>query len=139
MTESSVWLIEWRDELSVGTPEVDEDHKHFIALVNDLNRAILDRKVLSEIRKCMQALLADADQHFAREEIFLKQWNYPDADKHALKHAQISKKLHATMDTLSTHNTDVEWITAALEIKEALTDHLLIEDAKTRDFRISNG
>ncbi len=134
MTESTVWVLEWTDELSVGIPEVDEDHKRFIKLVNGLNQAILDRQGLAEIRKCMQLLLDDAEQHFAHEERLFKQWNYPDSDEHAEKHAQVTEELHAIKDEFNLKNTEYKWIAAGLKIKEALIEHLMNEDMKYRDY-----
>jgi len=96
--------------LSVGIPGVDEDHTRFITLVDGLNQAILDRKCLSEIRKCMQLLLDDADEH-----------------------AQLTEKLRA-MDEFIANKTEYEWVAAVLKIKEALLDHLLNEDMKCRDY-----
>ena len=80
--ETHVWKIDWNDRLSVGIPEINEDHKRFISLVNEFNRSIVDRMDLSEIKKRLQAILDDAVQHFAHEERLFKQWNYPDVDDH---------------------------------------------------------
>ena len=32
--------IAWNDEMSVGIPEIDADHKNFILLINDFNWSI---------------------------------------------------------------------------------------------------
>ncbi len=138
MKTSPVWMLHWKDELIVGIPEVDEDHERFLALVNRLNQAILDRLGLAEIRQCMQLLLDDAMEHFSHEERQFEQWNYPDAGEHSKKHAQVTEKLHAIMDKFSHANMDYPWIAAGLEIKETLLDHFLNEDMKFRDYQRSH-
>jgi hemerythrin len=50
--------------MSVGIPEIDEDHKHFIFLINELNRSIVDRKDPAEIKKRLQIIVEDAERHF---------------------------------------------------------------------------
>lgn len=132
--EPPVWKLEWTDELSVGIPEVNEDHKRFIKLVNDLNNAIVGRKGVKEIRKQMQLLLEDAEQHFSHEERLFKQWNYPDADEHAEKHAELTKQLQAIMNELDYEDLEYGWVAAGLKIKEALITHILVEDMKYRDY-----
>ena len=81
--EIPIWKIEWSDALSVGIPEIDEDHRRFARLVNELNRSIVDRAELAEVRRRLQVIIADAVQHFAHEERLFKEWMYPDAESHA--------------------------------------------------------
>ena len=40
--EKSEWEIAWSNFLSVGVAEMDEEHRKFIACVNQLNQAILE-------------------------------------------------------------------------------------------------
>lgn len=129
-----IWKIEWNDAMSVGIQEVDESHKHFTALINDFNRAILEHMELSEIQKRLQLILDDAVQHFAREEELFRQWNYPDADEHAAKHAQTIAAFQAIKEKFITYGLESEWIAAGQEIKDLLIDHLLTEDKKYADF-----
>jgi hemerythrin-like metal-binding protein len=82
-TESPTWKIEWSDALSVGIPEIDEDHKEFASLINELNRSIVDRANVVEIRHRLQRIIDDAVQHFAHEERLFKEWQYANSEGHA--------------------------------------------------------
>lgn len=132
--EHHIWRLEWDDSLSIGIPEIDQDHQNFILLINGLNQAIVDRMNLSEIQRRMQLILDDSKQHFAHEEELFKLWHYPDADEHARKHGQITRQLHEIKAALNQKSTEYTWIEAGLTAKEMLLDHLLNEDMKYRDY-----
>lgn len=133
-TENSPWCLIWTADLSVGIPQIDEEHQHFIQLVNELNRAIVQRADFAEIKQMMQSILDDAVVHFEHEEAFFKQWGYPDAEDHAEKHAQAVRNFTQIMANLTRGGVEFEWIKAGLAIKQSLIDHLLNEDFKYRDF-----
>ena len=132
--EPHTWKIEWNDRMSVGIPEIDEDHKRFALLIGELNRAIADRMDLSEIKKRLQLILDDANRHFEHEEKLFTQWKYPDAKNHADKHAQAIKALQAIMKKLISYDLQSEWIDAGLAVKDILINHLLTEDMKYAEF-----
>lgn len=129
-----IWKIEWNDGMSVGIPEIDEDHKRFASLINNFNRSIVDRMDLGEIKKRLQFILDDAVQHFAHEERLFKQWEYPDAEDHANKHAQAISALQAIQEKFITSGLEAVWINAGLEVKDLLVTHLLTEDMKYADY-----
>jgi hemerythrin len=110
--ETHVWKIDWNDRLSVGIPEINEDHKRFISLVNEFNRSIVDRMDLSEIKKRLQLIIDDAVQHFAHEERLFKEWHYPDVDDHTRKHAEIIATLQTIIKQLKGYNLTPQWIEA---------------------------
>lgn len=74
-------LITWRDQMSVGIKAIDDDHKHLIDIINQLEIAI--RKTnwqRSEREDFMQVLLGRlrsyAKEHFSREEELQVASNY---------------------------------------------------------------
>lgn len=134
MQQLYVWQLKWSENLSVGIPEIDNEHRAFISLVNALNQAIADRMELPEIQKRMHTILEDAAQHFTLEERLFEQWHYPDASEHAKKHAQLLRELKSIMSRFDSVSVEYEWIAAGLKVKDLLVDHLLIEDMKYRDY-----
>lgn len=132
--EPHVWKLTWNEGMSVGIPEIDADHKRFVSLLDDLNRAILDRMEPEEIKMRLQAILDDAAKHFAHEEKLFRSWNYPDADEHARKHAAVIKSLQAIQDQLFAYQMPSEWISVGIEVKDILIDHLANEDAKYAEY-----
>ncbi len=137
--DSSLWRLEWNSELSVFIPEIDAEHQHFILLVNDLNEAIFARMGLEVIKRCMQAILDDTASHFAHEEALFREWGYPAAGEHAERHAQMTAALHEIMDRFKHGGNELDWISAGLQVKQALIEHLLNDDMKYRDYRLAAG
>lgn len=127
---AAIWEIDWKDGMSIGIPAIDEDHKRFIALVNEFNSAVADRLSLPEIKQRLQDIIYDAAHHFAQEEKLLIEWQYPGTDDHALKHMQIMDTLRNVMGSFILEDTDREWTVAGLKIKQLLVNHLMNEDMK---------
>lgn len=124
------WTIAWNEGMSVGVPEIDEDHKHFILLINEFNRSITDRRDSEEIKTRLQNITSDAARHFAHEEKLLKEWQYPDIDIHARIHLYILKELQAVKEQFAPYGLDSGWVDAGLRIKGLLLDHIITEDMK---------
>jgi hemerythrin-like metal-binding protein len=132
--EPCSWKLDWNDDMGVGIPEVDQEHRQFIQSINDLNLAIASRMDLAEIQRRIQLILNNADLRFTHEERLLKQWNYPDVDDHANKHTQAKEALHKIMAQCTKDSLEPHWIAAALEVKNILVNHLMTEDMKFRDY-----
>ena len=130
MMKRPTWQITWNDEMSVGIREIDEDHKQFLLLINELNRSITDRKDPADIKEKLQLIIDDAERHFTHEERLFNEWQYPDIDGHASAHAQALKALQTFMP----YGHDSGWINAGLKIKTIPIDHILKEDMKYADF-----
>ena len=124
------WTIAWNEGMSVGIPEIDEDHKHFILLINEFNRSITDRRDSDEIKTRLQNITLDAARHFAHEEKLLKEWQYPDINVHAQMHLYILKELQAIKEQFAPYGLDSGWVDAGLRIKKLLLDHILTADMK---------
>ena len=116
--------------MSVGIPEIDEEHQTFIHLVNELNRVLTERTNLEEIRNKIQLLINDVILHFTHEERLFKEWHYPDADDHASKHADIINTLEDVNALFFTSKCDSHWIDAGLKISVILISHILNDDMK---------
>ncbi len=128
------WKIEWHDGMSVGIPEIDEDHKQFIFMINELNRSITELKDPSEIKRKLQFIVIDAERHFDDEERLFKEWNYPDTDDHADKHVQALHALQTIMENFIPYGYDSEWVDAGWRIKDILISHILKEDMRYAEF-----
>ena len=129
-----IWKIEWNDGMSVGIQEIDEDEKRFISLVDEFNRSVVDRMDISEVRKRLQDILNDTERHYSTEERLLRGRRYPNVGEHAIAHTRLKDLIRHITDESITYTFDREWIEAGLKIKEALINHILIEDKKYADY-----
>ena len=122
------WSLEWNEGMSVGIPEIDDDHKRFISLIDDLNRSIAERMKASEIRKRLFLIIEDTNRHFWQEERFLRELQYPNAEGHARSHQNVRDTLKRIQDAFIPYGLEAEWLDAALIIKQILISHIVNED-----------
>lgn len=82
----------------VGVQIIDAQHGHMIALVNDINRAVLSGKPDDELKLLFQELLAYAAEHFATEQQLMAEHHYPGQDAHDSQHAHLTGQLTEIFD-----------------------------------------
>ena len=137
--EKGEWEIAWSNFLSVGVAEMDEEHRQFIARVNELNQAILESEDKATVTRAMELMLAEAARHFAHEEELLARWQYPGAAAHSAGHAQLMLQFERMMQEFAQADISFVWALKGLRIKQLLVEHLLNEDMKYRDFLRKKG
>jgi len=79
----------WDDSLSVGNPEIDEQHKLLVALnqkAAELINLPENATTLREFREVFEEILAVAEVHFAAEERVLALNGCPNLTEHKLEH-----------------------------------------------------
>lgn len=120
---------EWRPELSVGEPEIDDEHKELFRLLHRLETADVSESVLSDIIDRLEHYTRD---HFAHEEALMRRWAYPGYDDHVKRHRLFVEWLHAVK---MSYERSVE---TAFEIGATVNDFLgrwLVEHVQTEDMR----
>ncbi len=137
--DKSEWEIAWSNFLSVGVAEMDDEHRQFIARVNDLNKAIVEIEDKATVARAMDLMLIEAGRHFKHEEQLLARWNYPEAAAHAAKHAELTAQFDRAMKEFAGTDISFVWALKGLHIKQLLVGHLLNEDMKYRDFLRAQG
>ncbi|GEM_PF-578464 len=126
--------LTWDEEMSVGIPEIDEDHQRFIVLINKLNCSITEGKAPSEIKQILKLIVDDAVFHFANEEVLFNKWQYPDAEAHANMHAKVVGAFKELQKHFIPYGNDSDWMDAGMKMKNILVDHILEEDMKYADY-----
>jgi hemerythrin len=85
--------IKWKDEYSVGIKEIDDQHKYFIALLNDLYSAVCSNKGRQELQDLFQEVSDYAEKHFSTEEKYFDEFNYDGAEEHKMKHQEMRDEI----------------------------------------------
>jgi hemerythrin-like metal-binding protein len=137
--DKSEWEIAWSNFLSVGVAEMDDEHRQFIARVNELNRAIVEIEDKATVARAMELMLMEAARHFKHEEQLLAQWNYPETAAHAARHAELTAQFDRAVKEFADTDISFVWALKGLHIKQLLVGHLLNEDMKYRDFLRAQG
>ncbi|MGC2164764.1 MAG: hemerythrin domain-containing protein [Gallionella sp.] len=120
--------------MSFGSPEIDEERKHFVDLLNGFNDTVANRMGTNAVVRALSDILDFVDCHFPDEEKLSKDVGYPDADDHSQKHTQLRTLLGKTIGHARNDAADYLLIEAGLNIKEQMIDHLLNEDLKYAEY-----
>ncbi len=124
-------LLTWRDQLSVGSSEIDDDHKHLIGFVNALHDAVTASESEKVVGAIMLQLIEYTRDHFAREEKVMQAAGYPDFPRHKKLHDALTRQVLIFAQTYLRNPTD--------QVKRELIDFLakwLVEHIIKEDRRI---
>ncbi|MCX6121099.1 MAG: hemerythrin family protein [Ignavibacteriales bacterium] len=78
--------IKWQDEYSVGVKELDAQHQNLLNIINTLLIGQQDEYNAIKMSEMISSLIHHAYVHFATEERYLAQSNFPDIKTHVLEH-----------------------------------------------------
>ncbi len=79
-------LMTWTSAMSVGVPELDEDHRVLIRIINQLAESEKNRNHAGILRQSLYSLLRYVEFHFAREERVLAACDFPGMTHHKQEH-----------------------------------------------------
>ena len=79
-------FVVWKEELSVGVAELDQQHAQLMEVINDLYSAMIGKQQLHELNVLLERIVHYTETHFADEEEFLRQHSYPQYAPHKQTH-----------------------------------------------------
>lgn len=84
--------LQWTSTLSVGVPELDEQHQELFRRIDRLLTAMLHQD-RSETERLLTWLKGYVRDHFAAEERLMAEVAYPDAERHVQEHRDFARRL----------------------------------------------
>jgi hemerythrin-like metal-binding protein len=84
----------WREEYNVDVAEIDEQHKQLLDRVHRLHKAVEARIDKDELKQMLVDLAAFTATHFATEEKFMKEYDYPAYGAHLREHKMLLRHLN---------------------------------------------
>ena len=87
-------IVEWTEELSVGVPALDRDHRHLIELLNQLHDVIRRNDASEVVGAVLVELAHYTAHHFAAEEELMARAGFPGLDAHRRTHAMLRQRVH---------------------------------------------
>ena len=78
--------VDWSEDLSVGVKEIDQQHKRFIVIMNDLYEALENQDERIVLGDIITQLAAYANYHFLTEEKYMDEYDYEDTAEHKREH-----------------------------------------------------
>lgn len=125
--------IEWSDKFSVGISVLDEQHKQLIGMINLLVEFSNESLVSESITKTLRKITQYAVTHFEDEERIMIEQSYSDYIRHSAQHTSFIMKI-ASVHSINIMSDDDMSITIVEYLREWLTDHILEEDMKYKQF-----
>lgn len=122
--------IEWTDDFLIGIAELDHEHRALVRDINRLHRALHAHDDRERIQETLGGILSRLQAHFALEETFMKDNDYPHYAEHKAEH-------EALLDTFTGYMVRFEQepgagAGAAIEnvVDAWIVDHILTSDKK---------
>ena len=124
--------INWSKEYSVNVAEIDNQHKYFIEIMNELYDAMLAKNSNKKIQEIFKKLVWYAGVHFKTEEKYFDKFHYELANEHKKEHKKLSAKIkefkilykEKAQDTFETTDKLIDFL------ENWLVDHLANQDKK---------
>lgn len=119
----------WKDEYSLGIKEIDEQHKYFVNLLDNIYQTVLtneDRKLIGDK---LNELKDYTIKHFATEEKYFDEFAYPEAEEHKLAHRDLEKNVLDFQEKFKNNKIEVSFDLIDF-LEDWLIEHLAHMDMK---------
>ena len=117
----------WSEAYSVNSPLLDGQHKKIFNLINTLQNNLGCENCDEELGKTLDALIDYARVHFAEEEKYLAQFNYPGLPDHQDQHDFFVRKVFELQSEYRDGRLDLAQPVLAF-LQDWLTNHILGSD-----------
>ena len=121
-------FIDWSDKYTVRNKELDEHHQCLFGIVNDLHKAIIDKRGKDEIRHIVDRLIEYTKSHFAAEERLMEACGYPHYQHHKAEHERLLRQVSELDRELCKSGDVAACDVFAFLIKDWLIGHILKDD-----------
>jgi len=111
--------IEWRDSLSIGVDEIDNQHKQLLSHFNQLLKACETGKGREELTKLLDFLDTYTIKHFNDEESIQRLRNYPGYSAHKKEHESFIARLKVLKQEINSEGVALHHVME--------TNHLLLK------------
>jgi methyl-accepting chemotaxis protein len=117
-------MIDSNESPSVDEPDLYEEHRKCIELVNDLNAALIEGTSRMDVQDQVHRLLAIVTSHFRHEEDLFARYGYLDGPRHCERHSEILTKCQQFADKLNESVPPAVWTEYGSVIGRMLEGHL---------------
>lgn len=125
-------FMEWKDEMSVGVPALDEQHKVLIGLIDMLDEKERTGDAVSHV---ISELERYVEEHFRDEEELMASADYPELEPHKAEHRSFVDWLESVRVAYAAGGETRYYIAENVNayLKGWLTNHILIIDMEYKD------
>jgi hemerythrin len=98
--------MEWSEKYELGHERIDFEHRIFLSLVTDIQKAASTGAEKEKVLRIMNEIRKYAEFHFVSEENVMTEHNYPDQEHHAAAHRLLLSELQQYYIQLSNDQID---------------------------------
>lgn len=129
--------MQWTEAMSVGLPELDDDHRILIAVINRLAADTGEGAAADVVGRSLVTLTRYAEYHFEREQRVMEACGFPELDSHIEEHREFVgwvREAERRYDTTPA-DTAAELHGEVLAfLKNWLNHHILLQDMAYRAY-----
>ena len=122
-------LIEWKPEYRVGIEAVDKEHQELIEMINELYDEFRAGATPAAAAEALGQIYTEISAHFALEERFMWQADYPDFESHKADHEQLLDELLEIMERVELGD-NVDASRLGKELDSWFSEHFSTHDAR---------
>ena len=131
--------VVWKEEMSVGVAQLDDDHKGLISILNRLGEALHDEaETRAALTLGFRALSQFMRVHFAREEHAMRAADYPGLDAHHPQHVDFIEEMTDMAARFEAGGDEDILEDLVLYLRDWLINHIMVEDMAYKPFLSGN-
>ena len=127
MTTVTTEVFPWRDAYSVGMPQIDNQHKGLIRLINSLQSAMMEDTGKNVLSGILDDLVRYTESHFAFEETMMRQRMYSQVAAHCEEHKRLTSQVRELRDRYRGGKLAMSMEVMQF-LKEWLANHIMSRD-----------
>lgn len=131
-------FVSWSEKHATGIESIDTQHKKLMEILNKLHDGMMKQKTHDVLGGIFDELINYTVTHFAHEEKFFKDFNYPNATTHILEHKSLTQKALELQAGFKNGSIAVSVGTLNF-LKDWLNNHIMKTDMGYKDFLKSKG
>ncbi len=120
-------LIDWNESLATNIPQIDQQHKKLVELINKVSQAMKNSQGNEILLEVMTELLSYTKSHFRSEEQFMASMNYPKLAEHKQVHAAVTQQVTDLYNKVK-EGKFVSSVQISNLLKEWISGHILKVD-----------
>lgn len=122
-------LIAWREEFTIGLPDVDHEHRELIAMINALHESLGPAAEVERIVAALGEIQARIAAHFALEEREMRRLDYISVTEHKDDHERLLDDIMEITDAVESP-ADYDPEAFGQRLSRWFTDHFRTHDAR---------
>ncbi|MBC8240695.1 MAG: bacteriohemerythrin [Alphaproteobacteria bacterium] len=122
--------ITWTDDFLIGIEELDYEHRMLIKNINLLHQKLLDHDAKDKIEDTLGDIHARMQAHFALEEHFMLENEYPHYTEHKAEHNELLDEYTEFLVRFESKNGMPDCLQAEESLSRWIVNHIVTSDKK---------